>query len=517
MWLRVGRLERPEVGKPDDAGKDGGNGVKHEVPVTASVAEKYGDRPVAARVAHALHGPAEPRSALEAVDDLLHALYEHDPAAVTLLAVARDRSVELRASVGGGRDADRLAASHYAADVLVELAAERLLRDGDAVRVAAQLAVTSPDGSTEATLLELYTRAVANPLFLDLPPLFALESQLSLLVSFGLAESASLWTRSAPTAVRCVLQVGADETSRRERASARLAVTGGVPVSLSRRSAFRAAPVFRWQRAEGAVVARLVPERRDQLPVCLSALAAAVSPILERAMLLERSSERERTVSKATERRLTRLGFDLHDGPIQEIVALGGELHRLREELYPFVAAEQREQAYERLEELGRHVGELHLELRELAHSLESKSVVSRPLEEVLHREVDTFVARTGIQATLTIEGSPSFLTDSQRITIFRAVQEALTNVREHSGALSAAVTLRCRRGWTELRIHDDGRGFNVESGLTSAAKRGRLGVIGISERVRLVGGRFELDSAPGGPTVLSITLPRFEPLELDA
>ena len=515
MWVAP-EAERPAVGKPAGVGKDEGNGGKHEVPVTSSIARVYGDRRVAASL-HALHEPAVRRSALDAVDDLLVALYEHDTAALALLASARDQAVALRASVGGGRDADRLAASQYAADALVHLAAERLLRNGDAVQVAAQLADAAPDGSAEAALLELYTRAVANPLFLDLPPLFALESQLSLLVSFGLAESASLWSRVAPTAVRCLLQVGADETSRRERASARLALTGGVPVAPSRRSAFRAAPVFRWQRAEGAVVARLVPERRDALPVCLSALAAAVSPILERAMLLERSAERERSVSRATERRLTRLGFDLHDGPIQEIVALGGELHRLREELYPFLPNEQREHAYDRLAELGRHLGELNLELRELAHSLESKSVVSRPLEEVLHREVDTFVARSGIQAALTIEGSPSFLTDSQRVTIFRAVQEALTNVREHSGAQSAAVRLRCRRGWTELRIHDDGRGFNVESGLTSAAKRGRLGVIGISERVRMLGGRFELDSAPGGPTVLSITLPRYEPLELDA
>ena len=55
--------------------------------------------------------------------------------------------------------------------------------------------------------------------------------------------------------------------------------------------------------------------------------------------------------------------------------------------------------------------------------------------------------------------------------------------------------------------------GFEVERALAKAAQRGRLGLVGIAERVRMAGGTFELQSAPGGPTNLKLTLPRWEPL----
>ena len=84
--------------------------------------------------------------------------------------------------------------------------------------------------------------------------------------------------------------------------------------------------------------------------------------------------------------------------------------------------------------------------------------------------------------------------------------------MREHAGATHVTVRVRARRSAIELQIVDDGMGFEVERALAKAAQRGRLGLVGIGERVRMVGGTFELES-PGGPTSLKITLPRWEPL----
>ena len=72
---------------------------------------------------------------------------------------------------------------------------------------------------------------------------------------------------------------------------------------------------------------------------------------------------------------------------------------------------------------------------------------------------------------------------------------------------------VRARRSAIELHIWDDGMGFEVERALAKAAQRGRLGLVGIGERVRMLGGTFELESTPGGPTTLKLTLPRWEPL----
>ena len=181
--------------------------------------------------------------------------------------------------------------------------------------------------------------------------------------------------------------------------------------------------------------------------------------------------------------------------------------------MYPFVLDEYREQAHGRFDDLSLRLVELDRQLREIAHSLETKSVISRPLGEILHREVDGFSERSGIKAELEIRGDPDSLTSAQRITVFRAIQEALANVREHAGATNVSVRVRARRSAIELQIFDDGMGFEVERALAQAAERGRLGLVGIGERVRMVGGTFELASAPGGPTTLKLTLPRWEPL----
>ena len=76
-------------------------------------------------------------------------------------------------------------------------------------------------------------------------------------------------------------------------------------------------------------------------------------------------------------------------------------------------------------------------------------------------------------------------------------------------------VRVRARRSAIELQIVDDGMGFEVERALAKAAQRGRLGLVGIGERVHMVGGTFELESQPGGPTTLSSRSPAGSPSRL--
>jgi signal transduction histidine kinase len=73
---------------------------------------------------------------------------------------------------------------------------------------------------------------------------------------------------------------------------------------------------------------------------------------------------------------------------------------------------------------------------------------------------------------------------------------------------------VRAGRGAVEVMITDNGNGFEVEPALARAAQHGRLGLVGIGERVHMLGGTFEIDSAPGGPTTLRLALPRWEHLE---
>jgi signal transduction histidine kinase len=418
----------------------------------------------------------------------------------------------VRDGCGDREVGDDLASSWYAAGAVVELGSALELDDAD-VRGAAAAVAEACALPLSAARLVLFSHAVRNHRLLELPPVFAAEIQLRLLLGLDVFSEVSLWRRTAG-GLECALALGGSgEPSRRVRAEAKAVLRGRSRLSLLGGTALRSAAVYRFGHAYAAVVGRLGAVEQDVADAYLTEATAALGPVVEREQLLEYSAQREGALVGSAERRLMRLGFDLHDGPIQNVLALAADVRLLQQQVYPFVLEDYREQAFGRFEDLTARLTELDRELRELAHSLETKSVISRPLGEILHRETENFSERTGIRVALEIRGDADSLSSAQRITVFRAVQEALNNIREHSGATSVVAKLRARRSAIEVQITDDGMGFEVERALAKAAERGRLGLVGIAERVRMVGGTFELESAPGGPTTLKLTLPRWEPL----
>jgi two-component system sensor histidine kinase DegS len=152
--------------------------------------------------------------------------------------------------------------------------------------------------------------------------------------------------------------------------------------------------------------------------------------------------------------------------------------------------------------------------LREIVTSLDSPSLARHPVADLVEREVGSFAAQSDIDATVSVTGDVDGLTASQRIALFRIVQESLANVREHSAATSVTVSVAARRGYVRAEISDNGRGFDVERTLVRAARNARMGLVGMSERARLLGGRFDISSSPGGPTTVSVTLPAWRPVD---
>jgi len=107
---------------------------------------------------------------------------------------------------------------------------------------------------------------------------------------------------------------------------------------------------------------------------------------------------------------------------------------------------------------------------------------------------------RSGIKIAVTAENVSDSLPDEMRTCIYRVVQEALQNVFRHSGAKNAVVTVRQDIGSLFLSVEDDGSGFDPE-------KTRGLGMLGMEERVRQLGGQFEVESAPGKGAVLKVRL----------
>jgi signal transduction histidine kinase len=110
------------------------------------------------------------------------------------------------------------------------------------------------------------------------------------------------------------------------------------------------------------------------------------------------------------------------------------------------------------------------------------------------------------MQAQLAIEGDLSGLTASQKIVLFRVVQESLSNARRHSRATRVRVRVRSTLRYISVVVSDDGCGFDV----AAARRSGRLGLTGVIERVRLLGGDIEIQSSPDRGTRVRATLPRW-------
>lgn len=465
--------------------------------------------PRSAQSDRSVHRATEPRL------ERLHAYFlegctdEIRPVLEAVLADAR----RVHAGYADDEVGDGLASVWYAATAIVELGAALELDEADVRGAGAVIAEACALPLASARYV-LFREVIGHPRLLELPPLLTIELQLGLLIGLDVLTDVSLWTRGTGT-LECIASIGAEagRPSRRIRAEAKATLRQRSRLSLLGGSQLRSATVLRFGEAYAAVVGRVGAAEQRVAEAYLAEAAAALSPVIEREHLLEHSANRERTLVASAERRLMRLGFDLHDGPIQDVLALAADVQLLQQQVYPFVLEEYREQAHGRFDDLSARLVELDRQLREIAHSLETKSVISRPLGEILHREVDSFSERTGIHAVLEIRGDPDSLSSAQRITVFRAIQEALANVREHASATNVSVRVRARRSAIELQIVDDGMGFEVERALAKAAQRGRLGLVGIGERVRMVGGTFELESQPGGPTSLKLTLPRWEPL----
>ncbi len=427
--------------------------------------------------------------------------------------IERCRSRADRLVTAGGSMSTAVAMA-YAGDLFVLCTIERRWHRGEAERVVSRLALLL-DLAADSVSLQLFLGAVRAPQLHDLPPAVALETQLRLLLALAPITEISMWTKGLDGRAVCLAQDGLTTQTRRFRVVAARALEG-VPAESGSRGTILGVPVQRWETPWASLVARVRADSRETVGIYLAEAAAAMSPVVERELVLERSATRERSLVSASERRLGRLAFDLHDGALQHIAAFGADLFLVRRQLTELLPAESEALGTARINDLEARIWELDRVLRELAHSLEPGSLVRRPLPRVIADEVAAFTERTGIPVQQRIQGDFTGMTVSQKIALIRVVQEALTNIREHANAAQVRIVITARTGRVDARVEDDGVGFHVARTLLDGAQRGRLGLVGSSERVRLLGGRFDVRSQPGGPTTVSLSLPRWRPMGVE-
>jgi signal transduction histidine kinase len=196
-------------------------------------------------------------------------------------------------------------------------------------------------------------------------------------------------------------------------------------------------------------------------------------------------------------RRLLRLALDVHDGPMQNLAVIGFSLGDLRRRIEAVVPPEHKLKLGAGMETIGEELLQVENELRALIGALEHGGIKTVPIVEAIETEIREFEKRSVANVTFTYDGDVRTETDSQRIALQSVTRAALANVAKHAVANTVTIRLEGASDALTLVIEDDGRGFRADQ----PPKRGRFGLAGMRERVELLGGNFNVESRPGGPT----------------
>jgi signal transduction histidine kinase len=206
---------------------------------------------------------------------------------------------------------------------------------------------------------------------------------------------------------------------------------------------------------------------------------------------------------------LARLALDLHDGALQDIASLLADVRFFRSRLESCVSSGScPERLLGCVDDLEGRIVSIDSGLRDLICDRKGDLSVEGKLAAALRHEANAFAGRTGIHVRFTQEGCHDAVEPAHSAELVRVVREALLNIERHSGADFVIIALSRDRDLIVIDVVDEGRGFDVEEAVLVAARMGRLGLVGMEERVRQLGGRLSIESAPGGPTSLSIQIP---------
>ena len=347
------------------------------------------------------------------------------------------------------------------------------------------------------------------PQLLQLPTAVSTGVQLTLLLAFANAQAVSLWTLDQDGALKHIAHAGEGDLGARDtrRLASRLLTDESVTHASDRSGS--GILVDRGQQWPAVAIVRgnaASPIDRDLL---LDSVVPTLSATLMRDELVSRGGASRQSPSGSSERMLTRLRFDLHDGPQQDVIMLAEDLRLFRDQLASVIgSAVSSDRVLGRIDDLEARLVALDGDLRRISASLESPFLQRASLPDAIAEVADAFTARTTIEPQLELHGELTHLTDSQQITLLALIREALANIREHTDAEHVTISLSAGSLGVDATVTDDGHGFDPEKTLISAARDGHLGLVGMHERVRLLGGQTKIDSRPGGPTVISVSLP---------
>ena len=212
--------------------------------------------------------------------------------------------------------------------------------------------------------------------------------------------------------------------------------------------------------------------------------------LLSRQLLLAQEDERKR------------ISRELHDVVAQTLTSINVRLANLKKEA--LTSTKGLDRTIARTQELVLHSVEL---VHRFARELRPAALDDLGLVAALRTFLKTFQEETGIRVSLAAFAGVEKVDGDKRTVLYRVAQEALTNVARHGRASEAQVRFLNPGGAVCMEIQDNGQGFHP-GGVTPAGKGKRLGLLGMRERLEMVGGTFSVQSAPGKGTTIQARVP---------
>ena len=209
-------------------------------------------------------------------------------------------------------------------------------------------------------------------------------------------------------------------------------------------------------------------------------------------------------ILRAQEAERKRIAQELHDDTIQALLLL---CRKLDDSNVP--RSRRKLATSDVLQEAHAYAESIVASVRSFARGLRPPTLEDLRLSAAIDRLVTELSARSAAECEFLVAGEDKRLSADAELGLFRIAQEALHNVEHHSSASRATVNLSITDDKAELLVEDNGKGFTMPERLDDLAKQQKLGILGMHERARMLGGSLVVRSTPDVGTRISAAIPR--------
>ena len=248
-------------------------------------------------------------------------------------------------------------------------------------------------------------------------------------------------------------------------------------------------------RATMEAMERLIT--RNQQPVAIHSVARDIT---EQKRVREYMRTYAERVTKTQEDERKRVARELHDDTAQALVSLGMDIGSLT-----VATGQLPREVRKRLKELRSRTSDILQGVRSLSQALRPPMLEELGLLAALQELTNDLVDQYGIDAQFQLQGTIRRFPPDAELALFRIAQEALNNVVKHTRATKAAVRVNFSPTKVKLTITDNGQGFEFHEVMNNLAYSGKLGLMGMQERARLLGSTLDVQSQLGKGTTVAL------------